>query len=141
MRRAPAVALAVLAAAAAAVLAASQAPAPDRDGPAFHALLSGPASYPGGVHEGSFTADAGTYRVSFVPSGSSPEMLGVSVSGAFEFSGTYELVGTRAETAEYYTWRYDGPDVFEIPEAQEVSVVIDPGGQTGGSVSVFITRE
>lgn len=129
------VAAAALAAAALAALAGP----PERDTAAFHARLAGPGTYPGGTHEGSFHAEAGEYRLRFVPSGSSPEVLTVALSGpSVAFSEDFELVGTRAETAEYYTWRYDGGRAVEVPEAQEISITIDPNGDVMGSVSVYV---
>ncbi|RNJ77017.1 MAG: hypothetical protein EB829_01430 [Nitrosopumilus sp. H8] len=113
---------------------------PKRDSVVFHATLADPGLYPGGVFTDTFTAEAGTYHFRFVPNGSSPETLSITLAGAVEFSQDFALVGTKADTAEYYTWDYDGKKTVTIPEMQEITITINPNGNVMGSVSVDILR-
>lgn len=134
------IALAIVIAAALALL---QSQPQEREGEAFHVILAEPGAYPDGVHEASFGAGAGEYRFAFVPNGSSPQTLSISLSGpSVDFARDFELVGTRQGSAgaEYYTWDYEGEDyvVVQVPEEQEISIMIDPNGNVMGSVSVFV---
>ncbi|RNJ75140.1 MAG: hypothetical protein D9C04_02830 [Nitrosopumilus sp. B06] len=105
----------------------------------FHATLADPKLYQNGVFTDTFEADAGTYHFRFVPNGSSPETLSITLAGSsMEFSQDFVLVGTKAETAEYYTWKYDGRDTITVPETQEITIAINPNGNILGSVSVDI---
>ena len=120
-------------------------PGPDeKDKTVFHATLAGPGSYsPDGTFTETVTIDGGSYHFRFVPSGSSPETLTVTLDGpSFDLVERFELAGTLHETgiSEYHTWEYLGADGFEIPESQRVAVTIDPNGNTAGSVSVYIVR-
>jgi hypothetical protein len=58
----------------------------------------------------------------------------------FDFSEDFELVGTPHQTgiSEYFTWDYDGEKKISISEIQEISIKINPNGETMGSVSVDI---
>lgn len=138
--------LAVPAAAAVVAVVAVLAPDPQgpRDGAAFHATLAGPGAYEGGTYEGTAAVGAGDYHIRFVPSGSSPRMLTVTVEGpTVYFEEDYELVGTLHDTgiSEYHTWEYAGRSAVTIPGPQEVAVTVDPHGQTGGAVSVSIVED
>ena len=81
------------------------------------------------------------YFFRFVPNGSSPEILSITLSGdTFDFSEDFKLVGIlhQTEISEYFTWEYDGQKNIVIPEMQEVSITINPNEKTLGSVSVDI---
>ena len=107
----------------------------------FHVTLANPELYIDGVYTESFTIKKGEYSFRFVPNGSSPEILSISLKGTnFEFEEDFSLKGTLHETgiSEYFTWKYDGQSTLLIPERQVVSIVIDPNGMVAGSVSVDI---
>ena len=107
----------------------------------FHVTLADPKLYVNGVYRDTFTVDKGEYSFRFVPNGSSPETLSISLSGpSFEFAQDFSLKGTLHETgiSEYYTWEYLGQENISIPEMQKITIVIDPNGKTMGSVTVDI---
>ena len=107
----------------------------------FHVTLANPELYVDGVYAESFTIEKGEYSFRFVPNGSSPEILSISLSGtSFEFKEDFRLMGTLHETgiAEYYTWEYTGQGYIKISEKQEVSIIINPNENIMGSVSVDI---
>lgn len=107
----------------------------------YHVLLADAEIYKDGVFSESFSAPAGNYRFKFVPNGDSPRMLDIDLSGkSFSFSEVFSLEGTQHKTpiSEYYTWDYAGQKEFTIPEGQELMIMIDPNGNTVGTVSVMI---
>lgn len=107
----------------------------------FHVILADPSLYTNGVYTQVFTLEKGEYFFRFVPNGSSPEILSITLkSETFNFSENFQLVGTPHQTgiSEYFTWEYDGQKNILISEMQEISITIDPNGETLGSVSVFI---
>ena len=107
----------------------------------FHVILADPSLYIDGVYTEVFTLDKGEYFFRFVPNGSSPEILSITLNGeTINFSENFQLVGTLHQTgiSEYYTWEYDGQKNILIPETQEISITINPNGETLGSVSVYI---
>ena len=107
----------------------------------FHATLADPKLYIDGVYTDVFTAKEGQYRFTFVPNGSSPQTITITLHGnTVDFSEDFELIGTLQDTgiSEYYTWEYDGADSIAISEMQEIAITIDPNGETQGSVSVII---
>ena len=72
-----------------------------------------------------FSLEKGEYFFRFVPNGSSPEILSITLSGdTFDFSEDFKLVGIphQTEISEYFTWKYDGQKNIVIPEMQEVSI-------------------
>ena len=88
-----------------------------------------------------FTLEKGEYFFKFVPNGSSPEVLSITLNGeTINFSENFQLVGTPHQTgiSEYFTWEYNGQKNILNPEMQEISITIDPNGETLGSVSVYI---
>ena len=108
---------------------------------AFHVTLADPKLYIDGVYTESFEIEKGEYSFRFVPNGSSPEILSISLRGtSFEFEEDFSLKGTLHETgiSEYYTWEYEGQGKFLISEMQEISIIINPNGNVMGSVSVDI---
>ena len=107
----------------------------------FHVTLADPDLYINGVYTQKFTIDKGQYSFRFVPNGSSPEILSISINGEnFDFSENFKLKNTLHETeiSEYFTWEYDGKKIVKISEIQEVSIIINPNGNVMGSVSVDI---
>ena len=107
----------------------------------FHITLADPNLYVNGVYIDKFAIEKGEYFFRFVPNGSSPEMLSVTLNGnTFDFSEDFKLVGTLHQTgiSEYFTWNYDGEENILIPEKQEISISINPNGNVMGSVSVDI---
>ena len=107
----------------------------------FHVTLADPNLYVDGVYIDKFTIGKGEYFFRFVPNGSSPEMLSVTLNGnTFDFSEDFKLIGTSHQTgiSEYFTWDYEGEENILIPEKQEISISIYPNGNVMGSVSVDI---
>ena len=107
----------------------------------FHVTLADPNLYVNGEYTDSFTIQKGDYIFRFVPNGSSPKVLSIALNGnLFDFSEDFELVGTPHQTgiSEYFTWDYDGEKKISISEIQEISIKINPNGETMGSVSVDI---
>ncbi len=107
----------------------------------FHVTLANPDLYINGVYAEKFTIDKGQYSFRFVPNGSSPEILSISINGKnFDFSENFKLQSTLHETeiSEYFTWEYEGEKIIKISEIQEVSIIINPNGNVMGSVSVDI---
>jgi hypothetical protein len=110
----------------------------------FHITLADPNLYVDGVYIDKFTIEKGDYYFRFVPNGSSPEILSVSLNGlTFDFSEDFRLVGTSHQTgiSEYFTWNYDGEENIWIPEKQEISISINPNENVMGSVSVDILEK
>ena len=84
------------------------------------------------------------YKFKFVPNGDSPQTLSVSISGYnTSFSEDFQLVGTLVETdiSQYYTWDYDGQKIFQVSGLEKVKIVIDPHGNTKGTVSAYVNQE
>ena len=115
---------------------------PDRENNTiFHVTLADPNLYVNGEYTDSFTIQKGDYIFRFVPNGSSPKVLSISLNGdTFDFSEDFELVGTPHQTgiSEYFTWNYAGEKKISISEIQEISIMINPNGETMGSISVDI---
>ena len=113
------------------------------DGVIFHVTLADPQLYQDGIYTETFEIESGEYYFRFVPNGSSPEMLSISLDGwSLEFSEDFQLKNTLHETgiSEYYTWEYLGENKVMIPEDQQVKISINPNGNVMGSVSVSILQ-
>jgi len=107
----------------------------------FHVILADPNLYVNGVYTEVLTLEKGEYFFKFIPNGSSPKILSITLNGkTFDFSENFQLVGTPHQTgiSEYFTWEYDGQKNILISEMQEISITIDPNKETLGSVSVYI---
>ena len=107
----------------------------------FHATLADPELYVNGVYSKSFMINAGDYYFRFVPNGSSPEILSISIVGNnFEFIENFNLQNELQQTgiSEYYTWGYDGTKSFSVAESNQVKITINPNGNEMGSVTVDI---
>ena len=117
---------------------------------AYHVNLSESKYEEFGIYEESFEiGDVDCqrfcdYKFKFVPNGDSPQTLSISISGFnTSFSEDFQLVGTSVETdiSQYYTWDYDGQKVFQVSGLEKVKIVIDPHGNTKGTVSVYVNQE
>jgi hypothetical protein len=111
------------------------------NGVTFHVTLADPKLYENGVYTKAFDIKNGEYYFRFVPNGSSPEILSISLDGYnIEFSENFQLKNTLHQTgiSEYYTWEYLGENKITISEDQRVSISINPNGNVMGSVSVDI---
>lgn len=107
----------------------------------FHVTLADPDLYINGVYTEEFILEKNEYFFRFVPNGSSPKILSITLNGdTFDYSEDFELIGTphQTEISEYFTWDYDGQKKIINSETQKVSIAINPNGQTLGSVSVDI---
>ena len=107
----------------------------------FHATLADPALYENGIYNSVFTINSGEYYFRFVPNGSSPEILSITMDGEnFNFNEDFELKGTPHKTgiSEYFTWEYFGEETFTVHQTQEILITINPNGKVMGSVSVDI---
>jgi hypothetical protein len=107
----------------------------------FHITLADPDLYVDGVYTEKFTLEKGEYLFRFVPNGSSPKILSITLSGdTFDYSEDFKLIGTPHQTgiSEYFTWDYDGQKNIFVLEMQELSITINPNTETLGSVSVDI---
>ena len=113
------------------------------DNVVFHVTLADPELYQDGVYTEYFDIKNGEYYFRFVPNGSSPEILSISLDGwSIEFSEDFQLRNTLHETgiSEYYTWEYFGENKITILEDQRVSISINPNGNVMGSVSVSVLQ-
>ncbi|MDH3780860.1 MAG: hypothetical protein OES15_08420 [Nitrosopumilus sp.] len=107
----------------------------------FHATLADPDLYTNGIYIDKFTINKGEYFFRFVPNGSSPEVLSITLGGEnFDFSENFKLEGTLHQTgiSEYFTWDYNGQKIISISDTQEISITINPNGNIMGSVTVDI---
>ncbi|MEO9308687.1 MAG: hypothetical protein ABI337_00130 [Nitrososphaera sp.] len=107
----------------------------------YHVRLADPNLYQDGIFADTFAVKKGTYQFRFVPNGDSPQTLSIALRGpTFSFAEDFKLKGTPHETgiSTYYTWEYLGQNTIEIPEDQELQIIIDPHGNTLGPVSVYL---
>ncbi len=116
-------------------------PPEKNDNGVFHATLADPNLYTHGAYTESFTINKGEYSFRFVPNGSSPEILSITLNGEkFDFSGDFKIksISHQTGTSEYFTWEYEGQKLIKIAMMQEISIIINPNGNVMGSVSVDI---
>ena len=107
----------------------------------FHITLADPNLYVNDVYTEKFTLEKGEYLFRFVPNGSSPKILSITLNGdTFDYSEDFKLIGTPHQTgiSKYFTWDYDGQKNIFISEMQEFTITINPNRETLGSVSVDI---
>lgn len=107
----------------------------------FHVTLADPNLYVNGTYSEILSIEKGEYSFRFVPNGSSPEILSITLNGdSIDFSEDYNLIGISHQTgiSEYFTWEYGGQKNILISETQEISITINPNRNTMGSVSVYI---
>jgi len=118
-------------------------PSEKNDNVIFHATLADPDLYTNGVYTDVFTINEGKYSFRFVPNGSSPGILSITLNGKnFDFSGDFKLksISHQTGTSEYFTWEYEGQKIIWVSEMQKVSITINPNGNVMGSVSVDILK-
>lgn len=97
--------------------------------------------YKDGIFSDTFTIKNGTYQFRFVSSGDSPEVLTVTLKGnSFSFTEDFKLEGTLQEPGTYYTWKYLGQNKIQIPDEQNIQIVINPHGNVLGPVSVYLEK-
>ena len=116
-------------------------PSEKNDNVIFHVTLADPDLYTNGIYTDAFTINEGEYSFRFVPNGSSPEIVSITLNGEnFDFSEDFRLESTSHQTgtSEYFTWVYEGQKIIWITEMQEISIIINPNGNVMGSVSVDI---
>ena len=116
-------------------------PSEKNDNVIFHVTLADPNLYANGIYTDAFSINEGEYSFRFVPNGSSPEILSITLNGEnFDFSEDFTLESTSHQTgtSEYFTWEYSGQKTIWIAEMQEISIIINPNGNVMGSVSVDI---
>jgi len=115
--------------------------ADEKNNAEFHITLADPNQYQNGIFDDKFILEKGEYVFRFVPNGSSPEILSISLSGnVLNLDEDFQLEGTshKTEISEYFTWKYKGEKSFLISEKQEIGITINPNGNVMGSVSVDI---
>jgi hypothetical protein len=116
-------------------------PVEEKNTAVFHITLADPNLYSNGVFTDTFVIDKGEYLFRFVPNGSSPDILSITLTGEkFNFSQDFHLKGIPHQTgiSEYFTWEYGGEKTIFVSEMQEISITINPNGKVMGSVSVDI---
>ena len=116
-------------------------PSEKNDNVIFHVTLADPDLYSNGIYIDEFSINEGEYSFRFVPNGSSPEILSITLNGEnFDFSEDFKLESTSHQTgtSEYFTWEYNGQKIIWINKIQEISIIINPNGNVIGSVSVDI---
>ena len=116
-------------------------PSEKNDYVVFHVTLADPNLYVNGIYTDEFSINEGEYSFRFVPNGSSPEILSITLNGEnFDFSEDFTLESTSHQTgtSEYFTWEYEGQKIIKIAKMQEISIIINPNGNVMGSISVDI---
>jgi len=116
-------------------------PSEKNDNVIFHVTLADPDLYSNGIYINEFSINEGEYSFRFVPNGSSPEILSITLNGEnFDFSEDFKLKSTSHQTgtSEYFTWKYEGQKIIWVNEMQKISIIINPNGNVIGSVSVDI---
>ena len=116
-------------------------PSEKNDNVIFHVTLADPDLYSNGIYINEFSINKGEYSFRFVPNGSSPEILSITLNGEnFDFSEDFKLKSTSHQTgtSEYFTWKYEGQKIIWVNEMQKISIIINPNGNVIGSVSVDI---
>ena len=107
----------------------------------YHTLLAEPEIYENGVYTETFDIAAGNYKFKFIPNGDSPQTLSIQLNGeSFSFSEDFKLEGTshKSPISEYFTWDYLGQKDFQLTQGQSMEIIINPNGNTAGTVSVMI---
>ncbi len=115
----------------------------DEENIVFHVTLADPQNYENGVYSHSLNIEEGTYEIRFVPNGDSPKILTITMKGqSLNFFENFALEGTPHETgvSTYYTWKYSGNKIIQVPSKQEIEILIDPNGNLLGPVSIDIMK-
>ena len=115
----------------------------DKENIVFHVTLADPQIYENGVYSYSLKIEEGMYEIRFVPNGDSPKILTLTINGqSLNFFENFVLEGTPHETgvSTYYTWKYSGNKIIQVPNKQEIEIRIDPNGNLLGPVSIDIMK-
>jgi hypothetical protein len=107
----------------------------------YHVRLADPDMYKDGIYSETFQIKKGTYEFRFVPNGDSPQTLSIALKGpTFSFAEDFKLEGTPHETgiSRYYTWEYIGESTIQVPDDQQLEILINPHGNVLGPVSVYL---
>ena len=107
----------------------------------YHTLLAEPEIYENGVYTETFDIAAGNYKFKFIPNGDSPQTLSIQLNGeSFSLSEDFKLEGTshKSPISEYFTWDYLGQKDFQLTQGQSMKIIINPNGNTAGTVSIMI---
>jgi len=116
-------------------------PSEKNDNVIFHVTLADLDLYSNGIYINEFSINEGEYSFRFVPNGSSPKILSITLNGEnFDFSEDFKLesISHQTGTSEYFTWKYEGQKIIWVNEMQKISIIINPNGNVIGSVSVDI---
>lgn len=133
----------IVAVAALVIISLSLEPKPQRTA-SYHVTLADPKLYSNGIFTDSFKIQKGSYQFGFVPNGDSPKTLTISLKGSsFSFSQDFKLEETPHTTgiSTYYTWDYLGTKNIQVIGDQELKIIIDPHGETLGSISVDLVKK
>jgi len=125
------------------LLASSDNQTEDEQSIVFHVTLADPQNYENGVYSHSLKIEEGTYEFRFVPNGDSPKILTITMNGqSLNFFENFDLEGTPHKTgvSTYYTWKYSGNKIIQVPSKQEIEILIDPNGNLLGPVSIDIMK-
>ncbi|MEM3089172.1 MAG: hypothetical protein QXY22_01230 [Candidatus Nitrosotenuis sp.] len=107
----------------------------------YHVRLADPDMYKDGIYSETFQIKKGTYEFRFVPNGDSPQTLSIALKGpTFSFAEDFKLEGTPHDTgiSRYYTWEYIGESTIQVPDDQQLEILINPHGNLLGPVSVYL---
>ncbi len=107
----------------------------------YHVRLADPDMYKDGIYSETFQIKKGTYEFRFVPNGDSPQTLSIALKGpTFSFTEDFKLEGTPHDTgiSRYYTWEYIGESTIQVPDDQQLEILINPHGNLLGPVSVYL---
>ncbi len=118
-------------------------PAEKKNNIVFHSTMADSSIYNNGIFTDSFPVSKGEYIFRFVPNGSSPEILSITLVGKnLNFHEDFRLKGITHQTgiSEYFTWEYEGQKDILIYENDEITITINPNGNVNGSVSVDILQ-
>ncbi|CDI06598.1 hypothetical protein [Candidatus Nitrosotenuis uzonensis] len=107
----------------------------------YHVRLADPDMYKDGIYSETFQIKKGIYEFRFVPNGDSPQTLSIALKGpTFSFAEDFKLEGTPHDTgiSRYYTWEYIGESTIQVPDDQQLEILINPHGNLLGPVSVYL---
>ena len=107
----------------------------------FYAILADPRLYIDGVYTNVFTAKEGHYILTLKQIGNNPQILTITLHGdTVDFSEDFKLMRTPQGTkiSEYHAWYYDSGKSITVSETQEITITIDPNGETQSDIMVII---
>lgn len=118
-------------------------PKPETTTIIHHITIADPKQYVNGMFTDMVTIQKGSYKFGFVPNGDSPQILSIALNGKnFSHIQDFILNGTLHDTeiSKYYTWDYAGDKNINIPFDQQLQILVNPHGNTLGSISVDIIK-